>query len=234
MRKNATSTCGVLLALIAAAGAVQAQDSVSPERRQGPKDVPSLQGDATALGINLRFTDLNGDLDPGTSWNDLFNSGIGASIDLAFLNELDKGFHLGPYFQISGDLFQADENPTSGSIPVAEVDDLMVLRGMIGLNARITIGPIFFEARGGLGAVFYTATDIEFVAGTPVELFEGSVHFGWEGRATFGAMIGESSSLTISFGYETNDGPNSSDDLPGFSPKDLQSLVVSMGINFRL
>jgi len=222
MRKNATSTCAVLLALLATAGAVQAQDSISPERRQGPKDVPSLQGDATTFGINLRFTDLNGDLGSGFSWDDVFNGGIGASLDLAFLNEVDKGFHLGPYFQLSGDLFQADESLT-------DADDLILGRLMVGLSTRFTIGPVYFEVRGGLGAAFYTAVE---VAGT--EIFEGSTHFGWEGRATFGAMIGESSSLAVGFGYEANDGPNGSTESPGFEPRQLKSLVITIGIDFRL
>lgn len=224
MRKNATSTCAVLLALLAAAGAVQAQDSVSPERRQGPKDVPALLGDATTFGINLRFTDLNGDLDSGTgtTWEDLFDAGIGASLDLAFLNEVDKGFHLGPYFQFSGDLFAADED-------LVDADDLIVGRGMVGLAARFTIGPVYFEFRGGLGGTYYTAVEVG-----GVEIFEGSAHFGWEGRGTFGAMIGESSSLAVGFGYEANDGPNGSEESPGFEPKHLKSLVVTIGINFRL
>lgn len=234
MRKNATSTCAVLLALLATAGAVQAQDPISPERHQGPKDVPSLLGDATTFGLNVRFTDLNGDLDSsGTAWSDAFNSGIGLSLDLAFLNEIDKGFHMGPYFQLSADMFQADETPVVMGIPVTDVDDLLVGRLMVGLATRFTIGPIFIEARGGLGAVHYTATDVTN-GPTTVEMFEGSTHFGWEGRATFGAMLGDASWLGVGFGYEANDGPNGSDDIPTFEPKQLKSLVITIGLIFQL
>jgi hypothetical protein len=235
MRKIAMSSCAALLALFAAAGAAQAQDGVSPERHTGPKDVPFLQGDATIFDFNVRFTDLNGEIgNVGSSWSDLYNSGIGASLDFVFLNEVDSGFHIGPYFEVGADLFAADEAPSLGGIALTDADDLMLGRGMAGVAVRATIGPIFLEARGGGGAIYYTATEVETTPGVSTEIFEGSVHFGWEARGTFGAMISDSVSLTISFGYESKDGPNGSDEAPGFEPRNLKSFVLSFGLSFQL
>jgi hypothetical protein len=235
MRKNAMSSCAVLLALFAAAASAHAQDGTSPERHVGPRDVPFLQGDATIFDINLRVTDLNGEFELGvpTNWDDLWNTGVGVGLSLAFLNEIDSGFHLGPYVALSGDVFMANDEEDLLPLGFEDIDDLIVGRGMVGVATRFTFGPVFLEARAGLGGVFYTATELTPTAGTAVEILEGSAHFGWEARGTFGAMIGDSSSITISFGYETNDGPNGTDGT-GLEPKDLKSFVLQIGLSFRL
>lgn len=241
MRKNLTASMVIGLALTSAAAA-QAQDSLSPERRTGQAAVvPITEGDITALGIQLRYVDIQGDFETSTptGWAAAFNSGVGLTVDLSLLEDMGGDFRLGPAFSAGIDFFHGNDAVLFGSGTTVDVGSLLNVRVLAGAALRKTFGPVFLEARMGLGIDFYPGMSGTVVpAGTSVEMIETSIAFAWEVRLTFGARIAQGVSLALSFGYEANGNPQDASAIKAFvsnfDAHGLNGFVLSLGVNLDL
>jgi hypothetical protein len=239
----------VALALTSALAA-QAQDSLSPERRTGQAArVPITEGDITALGIQLRYVDIDGDFETSTptSWPRAFNSGVGLTVDLGLLHDLGDDFRLGPAFSAGIDFFHGnDAVPFSETVPLTvDMGSLLTVRVLAGVAFRKTFGPVFLELRGGLGVDFYpdmsgtvTVTGPPPVVTTGVEIIDLSFAFAWEVRLTFGARIAQGVNIALSFGYEANGNPKDASAIkpfvPSFDVRGLNGFVLSLGVSLDL
>jgi len=175
---------------LAPAGA-WAQDTLFLPERQEVVVHQHEHGFEVVLGLYLRVSGIDGELDPDVpvDYADLFGGGAGGMLEVSFLWGIEEHWKAGPYISFGGDTYdgQRDVDPFGDSL---EADDMDISTVIVGFKGLFPFAPFWYgEAHGGFGVATYHQVDgILRIGGVPqnVVIFEESSVLAFD----FGGRIG--------------------------------------------
>lgn len=187
------------------------------------------------LGIELRLSDLKGELDGDIDWDGLFENGVGLRLHGAYLWPIGDSLRLGPYLSFGFDGWSGDEETVSGV--TFEPDPLLSVRLMTGLAFRQELSRVLFlEERLGVGLVHWSSSDVDVSAGGPPVTMDGvetSDKFAFEAELRGGVRLWKIVLLGMGFSYGKLGAPDvSSETFPALDPEDPWIFSFSLFLIF--
>jgi hypothetical protein len=170
------------------------------------------------------------------TYDDLFETGYGLSVEANLLFRLDPYWRLGGYLSLGWDQFGGSRSVDDFGDTV-EPDRMTIYTVLVGIKSRAYFGPGFFgDAYLGLGIARYNAVDATFVlSGIPYpdqELFHASTRFALDlgGRIGWGT---EHVAATLGLGLRFMDGPGRGKDVTSeIDPESMVNFILDLGIQF--
>ncbi|HLF92614.1 MAG TPA: hypothetical protein VJB14_04080 [Planctomycetota bacterium] len=173
----------------------------------------------------------------GVTYADLFDPGLGFSVEGDVLVDMTHDWSVGGYVSVGWDTF----------VGVREVDDfgdtlepdtMELFSAIAGAKAVGTFDPHFFwEGRVGLGVVHYDAVEADFIlSGTT---FADQEFFRTSDRAVFelGGRIGMGTphvAIALGMGFRIMGGPSRGKDVTNFiDPDPLVTFMLELGVMVR-
>jgi hypothetical protein len=192
-----------------------------------------------SLALNGRVTILLGGNFESTGtfeYFDIFDAGIGVSLEGNLLFRLDPDLSLGPYVSLGLDQFTG-LSVTDEVGDTMKPDALTVFTFLVGAKSRSLLGSgWFWDLYGGLGFAQISAVDATLVIGgvpfTGQELFAASTVFTGE----IGARVGWSSphwGVALGLGYRYMGGPDPGKDVTSnVNPEGMDSITLDLGVQY--
>lgn len=192
------------------------------------------------LGVHGIF--LGGSLDGTDDWNDFWKDGFGLSVGSSRLYRVSEPAEAGFYFRTTFDGFSGETlsfTDATGTIEL-EPDTLVMNRLVLGGVGRAGDGPLYAEARLGLGIALYYDTDAEVSDATTsvdIEIIESTVAFTFEAALRGGVRVSPKVDLSVGVGYLYNGPPDLGADIEPFAdfdydPQKNVAVDVGVAINF--
>lgn len=173
----------------------------------------------------------------GVTYGDLFDPGLGFSIEGDFLVNLAHDWSVGGYLSIGWDTFQGVRNIDDFG-DTLEPDTMDLFSVIAGGKAMGTFDRLFFwEGRIGLGYVHYDAVKADFIlSGIP---YRNQEFFKASDRAVFemGGRIGMGTphfGVDLGMGFRVMGGPSRGKDVTNFiDPEPLVTFMLELGVMIR-
>ena len=195
-------------------------------------------GPAKAIGVQLRYALIGGDLVSGESWHDLFRDSTGIGLQYTMLWRTSKDIQVGWYTGISFDQFPGDESSVtigSGAHVLVDPETMTLQRHTLGVAARLRIGALDLQPRFGIGFAIYDRVDADVRSGSmqfEVHAIEPSIEFTLEVGVASSMVVSERLNITVGLTYEWNNPPSDSPDL-GIDGFDAQeNVVLDLGLKY--
>src|ERR1041384_7020767 len=174
--------------------------------------------------------------DNGLVYSDLFNVGLGASLEGDLMTAVGGGLEIGGYASIGYDSFSGTKGTDDFGFTV-DPDDMRITTGFVGGKARGHFTPFFFwEGRLGFGVVHYNSVDAivtDSLGSSKLQLFRSTTHGAFEiaGLAGWGSprFAGE-----FGFGYRFFGAPQRGKDIWDVIDTDpFDTFIIEAGFRVR-
>ena len=148
---------------------LEAEPNVSWMTNRPASPVLQVGGDRPwSLSALLRFTLPPGGEIENVDYDDVFEGGVGLTLELDYMYNLAGGLAIGPYGSLGLDAYAGDEVTLSlgGTPTTIKSDDLLTVSAIAGV--KVGIRPpegIFVDGRLGIGVVTYIAAEADLTQG---------------------------------------------------------------------